>query len=226
MIRCLAKLIGATMLLAGCASAPPPAPAPQPAPNRGLFPSELVQYYDVDHPSDACLSDQELRSELLVRLRNDLMVSSLTCRQAFGGQQAFLDYVNFTTVHQQPIRTSQEVLGSFLGRYIGGSRARLFDTYITEMANVESQTVIAMGPARYCAARRQQFSQAVDFDRAGLERYLDEAVNRFRGEYNMCNPQPENPSGDYIEVDGGEPAPDDTSDSTAAAPRMSLPVGG
>jgi hypothetical protein len=212
--------------LAACnAEPPPPPPAPPPDPLAGLFPPQVAEYYDVAHPGDACLSEAELRSEMLIRLRNDLMVASLTCRSAYGGQEAFADYVDFTVTHQERIRESQHVLGDFLGRYLGGSRARLFDTYITEMANVEAQTVIAMGPPAYCSARRQQFDRAVEFDAVALNEYLDEAMRRFRSEYAMCNPLPAEDPGETIEVDADGTSPD--GDGTAVTVRpVTAPAGG
>jgi len=190
-MRRLAGLFFATVVVASCGGEPPPPPpAPTVDPLAGLFPPIFDDYFALDHPPGSCVTEEEMEADLMIRLRNEVMVSSLTCQSAYGGDQAFIDYVNFTTVHAPAIRDGQETLGNFLGRYLGGSRARLFDTYITEMANTESQTVINVSPGRYCSARRTQFEAATDFDRAALDRYLTQAMVEYGENYPLCDSEP------------------------------------
>ncbi|MEQ9815548.1 MAG: hypothetical protein RLO50_22440 [Azospirillaceae bacterium] len=189
-MRRLAGLFFTTVLVASCAEPPPPPPPPRVDPLAGLFPPIFDDYFELAHPPGACVTQEEMEADLMIRLRNEVMVSSLTCQSAYGGDQAFIDYVNFTTVHAPSIRNGQETLGNFLGRYLGGSRARLFDTYITEMANQESQTVINVSPGRYCAARRTQFETATDFDQSELDRYLTQAMVEYGENYPLCDSEP------------------------------------
>jgi hypothetical protein len=148
-----------------------------------LFPqlAEVASY----HPADSCASEEAIRADLLTQLRAGMMVTGLTCRGHFGEDKVFDRYMDFMVDHQSAIRDSQRTLGRFIGSYQRGNQNRLFDTYITRLANDESQLVNDLSAAQYCAARQAQFFAVSDFESDDeLEDYLDQWASRRAGVYN------------------------------------------
>lgn len=138
-----------------------------------LFPqlAEASRY----HPADSCASEEAVRADLLTRLRAEMMITGLTCRGHFGEEAVFDRYMDFMVDHQTAIRDSQRTLGRFIGSYSRGSQSRLFDTYITRLANDESQLVIDLSATQYCAARQAQFYAVSDFESdEELDAYIDQ----------------------------------------------------
>ncbi len=151
-----------------------------------LFPPELEAYFEVDLPANACASDEVIRADQMSQLRNQIVITGLTCRGAYPGLDEFNEYVNFTVRHQDRLRDVQSTLGSFLSQHLSGRSARLYDTYSTEIANSESQTVLALSPNGYCLARYYQFQAVTSYGDAEIQSYLDLAVERRRNSYATC----------------------------------------
>lgn len=179
------SLAFAAVLLAACQQTPsgPPAPVGLDV----LFPPELEAYFEVDLPTSGCASDEVIRADQMSQLRNQVMITGLTCRGAYPGLDEFNEYVNFTVRHQNRLRDVQTTLGTFLSRQLGGRQARLYDTYSTEIANSESQNVLALSPDGYCLARYYQFQEVTNFTDADVQSYLDLAVERRRSSYQTCS---------------------------------------
>ena len=150
-----------------------------------MFP-DLVDF-QTRHPEGACTTDEEVLADQFIRLHTQLMVTGLTCFVPYDDPDLFVAYQDFTLSFQSRIRDSQRTLGAFLGRYMGGNRNRLFDTYRTRMANAESQTVIDVSTSRYCAAQQERFYRAANFGEADLNAFLQEAATRYREHYPSCN---------------------------------------
>ena len=150
-----------------------------------MFP-DLVDF-QTRHPEGACSTDEEVLADQFIRLHTQLMVTGLTCFVPYDDPDLFVAYQDFTLSFQGRIRDSQRTLGAFLGRYMGGNRNRLFDTYRTRMANAESQTVIDVSASRYCAAQQERFYRVASFGEADLNAFLQEAAARYREHYPSCN---------------------------------------
>lgn len=150
-----------------------------------MFP-ELARF-SPPHPAGACVNEPELLAEQFMKLHTELMVTSLTCHDAYQDGNLFNQYRQFTVNHQNRIRDSQTALERFLGRYQHGNRARLFDTYRTLMANNESQTVINVSHNTYCQAQRERFYRIANFSDADLQSYIDQAATRYRDRYRVCS---------------------------------------
>jgi hypothetical protein len=174
----------AALLLAACQQSPSGPPAPEGL--DVLFPPELEAYFEVDLPTNACASEEVIRADQMSQLRNQIMITGLTCRGAYPGLDEFNEYVNFTVRHQDRLRDVQSTLGSFLARQLGGRQARLYDTYSTEIANSESQNVLEVTADGYCLARYYQFQEVTRFSDADIQNYLDLAVERRRSAYSTC----------------------------------------
>ncbi len=197
-MRLAASIICALFLLTACQTADEATvveTVTEPTPTRGglprvqldnpMFP-DLVEF-ETRHPEGACTTDEEVVADQLIRLHTQLMITGLTCFVPYDDPDLFVSYQDFTLSFQGRIRDSQRTLGAFLGRYMGGNRNRLFDTYRTRIANSESQTVIDVSASRYCAAQQERFYTVAAFGEADLDAYLQEAAAHYRPHYPACN---------------------------------------
>lgn len=176
-----------SLALAACESTEQTAelpPPPPPPPEFGIFP-ELVDYAP-NYPPGTCMSREEMMADQLAKLRTEMMVTGLTCPVPYSDPALFSRYASFTVAHQERLREGQNTIGSLLARHLGGNRARRFDTYLTEMANSESMVVTRVSTGGYCQARREQFDTVLGYSAAELTAYLEEAVERHRDDYDVC----------------------------------------
>ena len=167
------------------AAVPEPADAPQLASLEIMFP-DFTEYQPDNLPAGSCMTEQEIQGEQFIKLHTELMVTGLTCGAAYRDPALFSQYQDFTVTHQDRIRRTQTLLADFLGRYRSGNRNRLFDTYRTEVANNESQQVLDVTAAQYCARQRNRFYTASAFTDAELDAFLANAVDLYRDRYIAC----------------------------------------
>ena len=137
-------------------------------------------------PAGACYDEPEIRAEEMVRLRTQMMLAGLTCRGSFQTPDVFGVYQAFIVSQQSAIRDAQTTLGRFLSRYQGGSPGRLYDTFQTELANNEQRQLLTHGAGNFCFQFEDKFNRAAQFTPADLSSYLDQAVQRYQGEYPGC----------------------------------------
>ncbi|HET8727934.1 MAG TPA: hypothetical protein VFO41_10515 [Alphaproteobacteria bacterium] len=173
----------AVLLLAAC-SGKDVAETPAPQVSYGLFPN-LVDYRPM-YPQGTCMTEIEVLADQFIKLRTEMMITSLTCPTSYRDPELYKRYVDFTFDHQDEITASQETLGDLLGRIKRGNDRRLFDTFQTEMANVESQNVSKVSVNTYCQARWEQFNAVAQFDPEELTAYLKEAAELHRDDYTIC----------------------------------------
>lgn len=197
-MRLAASIMCALFLVTACQTADEPTvteTAAEPTSTRGGLPRVTLEdpmfpdlvAFETRHPEGACTTDNEVLADQLVRLHTQLMITGLTCHAPYDDPDLFVTYFDFTQAFQHRIRDSQRTLGDFLGRYMGGNRNRLFDTYRTRIANAESQTVIDVSAARYCAAQQERFYRVTTFGEEDLSAYLQEAATHYRPHYPACN---------------------------------------
>lgn len=187
-MRLIASLAAAVLLVSACDSdRTPPVVAAPPRPDLERLAQQRAALAQSRLPSNTCVNDDMITAEQFVLLHTELMVAGLTCASAFNDQAAFGAYQNFTTAHANRIRQVQTQVGNFLARHQRGNGARLFDTYRTEMANDESQVVIAMSPNEYCRAMHEQYYQVAQLNPQQLDAYLSDTVQRTRGGYRVCS---------------------------------------
>lgn len=186
-MRLIASLAAALLLVSACETNPTPPVAAVPRPDLERLAQQRATLAQSRLPSNTCVNDDIITAEQFVLLHTEMMVAGLTCAAAFNDQAAFGAYQNFTTAHADRIRRVQTQVGNFLARHQRGNGARLFDTYRTEMANDESQVVIAMSPTEYCRAMHEQYYQVAQLNPQQLDSYLTEAVQRSRGGYRVCS---------------------------------------
>ena len=139
----------------------------------------------LDHPG-SCVTDKEILAAQFVRLHTELMVTGLTCPAAYRDPGLFDRYQRFTVNHQSLLRDGQDVIGRFLARLRPGNRARLYDTYRTQLANYEGQLVMTMTASEYCREQYGRFYVLADLDQTALDNYLNAALETYRDAYQQC----------------------------------------
>ena len=186
-----AVLMVAVALIAGCGLLEPDERAEPAAPAARLPYDAAAPLYGraADFATrlpaaGSCPTEDERRSDLLIQLHTELMVTRLTCG---AGGVANMAYATFTERHQARLRTAQATLEGLLGRHERGNPARLFDTYRTRVANDESQTVIAAGATRYCRAQGRLLTGAGAFTDDELETFLRHALAAYGTSYPGCS---------------------------------------
>lgn len=166
---------------ASLAALPPPAPPP-PAPLKAI-PSVGTK----DLPAKACMTRNDLRNDLLVRLQTEMSVTGLTCQwKAEKGKNLLDQYATFSRRHLKKLLSSQEEHGKFLARYEKGSAPRLFDRYRTILANEEMTVAGKYGHPDYCAHRYARFNEVAVLDPKGLDAWLDAMGKAREKEYKPC----------------------------------------
>ena len=186
-----AVLMLAVALIAGCGllepdeRAEPAAPAAR-LPYDAAAPlyGRATDFATLLPATGGCATDEERRSDLLIQLHTELMVTRLTCGAEGTANMA---YATFTERHQARLRTAQATLEGLLGRHQRGSPARLFDTYRTLVANDESQTVIAAGAVRYCRVQGRLLTGAGAFTDGELTAFLRHALAAYGTRYPGCS---------------------------------------
>lgn len=189
----LKTMVGAAailMLTAGCMLDSAETPVTAQANPGGPFPAELfpepVAFEGLPQTPRACLTEDEMAATEMVRVHTMLMVTGLTCHAAYRDPDLFGKYQDFTETHQQRIRDTQSALESFLGRHLPGHRARLFDSFRTQVANSEAMVVMDVTARRYCVDQRNRFYTVVEFDPTDLEEYINQAMDVYRETYISC----------------------------------------
>ena len=159
-------------------------------PNGGPYPLALfpepVAMDSLPEDPRACLTEDEMAATEMVRVHTMLMVTGLTCHRSFRDPELFAKYQNFTEGHQQRIRETQSTLESFLAQHLRGNRARLFDTFRTQVANSEAMTVLEISAPRYCVDQRDRYYTVVEFDETELDDYIEQAVVLNQDTYTRC----------------------------------------
>ena len=187
--RVLSMVAGVLCLaLAGCTAGPPSRPAvtaaPPADPMAGLFPQ--IAAAGPRQLGPTCLTDREIQADLFTRLRTQMMVTGLTCAALLDRPELFTAYQGFLHTHGDVVLLVQQELGWVLSRGRPGSPDRLFDTYVTGLANEESVLAADISPVRYCTLRSDQFQTASRFTAWDLQAYLDEAWRRQVALYPRC----------------------------------------
>lgn len=166
-----------TAAVAVVAPPPPPPAAPKPIPSVDT----------TNLPTKACVTRNDLRNDMLVRLQTEMSVTGLTCQwKAEKGKNLLDDYATFSRRHLRQILASQAEHGRFLAKYEKGSAPRLFDRYRTVLANEEMMVAGKYGHPDYCAHRYARFQEVLALDSKGLEAWLDEMGKKRAKEYKLC----------------------------------------
>jgi hypothetical protein len=119
------------------------------------------------YPSETKLIQSPLMPDVtpadrVVALQTQTMLAGLACGAVWGDYAAFTRYADFTVRNAALLRRSQRDVAVRLGGL------EEFDSMHTRISNGESQRLLSMGDAAYCAEMRGPFYTVVALDETGL----------------------------------------------------------
>ena len=139
----------------------------------------LVRQLDAAVPAaiaDECLSRDAAVGDSALQLTTQLMVTSLTCEEAYADSTLYARYREFVATQADVLRDAQTSMIRHYRRF--GDGEALFDAYRTDLANTEAQLVLDQTPGRYCAARRSRFDSLVGAAPVNFATYAEEVARR------------------------------------------------
>ncbi|MCA8908907.1 MAG: hypothetical protein KDA49_05720 [Rhodospirillaceae bacterium] len=101
---------------------------------------------------ETCMPWNQAYAETVLRLHTQMMVTSLSCDDAYQRPALYNDYRRFTAERADLLRQAETTTSARLTR-----TDEDFDTYRTGMANAEAQLAGDVGVGVYCAARQARF---------------------------------------------------------------------
>lgn len=119
----------------------------------------------------SCYSASELRAEKLLRLHSELMVITVTCKQASTGRDLGAAYGAFTRNHLGPIKGAEGTLISHYEKTRSGKGISHLDVLRTRLANDIGQKMADISAPVYCAQLRDLVIQLADSPRPDLPDY-------------------------------------------------------
>ncbi len=103
----------------------------------------------------ACYTPTELEAEQTLRLHSELMVITVTCRQASNGDSLVPSYTEFTKQHIGMLHNAEQVMTHFYDNHGGHGEDRL-DKLRTRLGNEFGQKIADMSSAPFCLQYRDK----------------------------------------------------------------------
>lgn len=113
-------------------------------------------------PAKGCYSAEEARAENILRLHSELMVITVTCKQASTGRDLGAAYGKFTQNHIGPIKGAEGLLIQHYQKTRSGKGISHLDTLRTKLANEIGQKMADISAPLYCAQTRDVVVQLAD----------------------------------------------------------------
>ncbi|MCB9958982.1 MAG: hypothetical protein H6843_10300 [Rhodospirillaceae bacterium] len=101
---------------------------------------------------ESCMPWQQAYAETVLRLHTQMMVTSLSCEDAYERPDLYNDYRRFTADRADLLRQAETTTAARLN-----GDEQDFDSYRTGLANDEAQLAGDVGVSVYCAARQARF---------------------------------------------------------------------
>jgi len=166
-----------------------------------------------DAAAQSCVQADEQEGFNLVALKTSLMVGALTCAQQN-------QYNTFMTRFQPEILAGQQAMDGYFSRAYGIYAQNQEDTYVTELANSQSEASISMGGG-FCNANAELFDAVLALRTpADLQPYTDANPPTQPVAFTQCSVGSPQPPADTVAAAPAEtvaPAP------AAAAPTVAQP---
>jgi len=101
-----------------------------------------------------CYSPAELDAEQLLRLHSELMVISLTCKQASSGQDLISAYTGFTRNNIAVLREAEQTMIRYYDAISGGAGIANLDRLRTRLGNEYGQEIADDSAPAFCQQKR------------------------------------------------------------------------
>lgn len=130
------------------------------------------------YAADRCYAPEHVRAERLLRLHSELMVVTVTCKQASSGRDLGKAYTGFTRVNVKAIKEAEEALVGYYQAAYGGKGVDRLDTLRTKLANEIGQEVANESAPVFCGKRQDMVvalydSPPVSLDEEAARRYMN-----------------------------------------------------
>lgn len=109
--------------------------------------------------SAACYTPEQVRAEQWLRLHSELLVITLTCKQASDGRPLPDFYVAFTHKNIDPLHRAEATMTSYYKASAKGSAVSHLDTLRTKLGNEFGQKAGRMTAPQFCLAYRDKVAQ-------------------------------------------------------------------
>ncbi|MDE2030164.1 MAG: hypothetical protein KGI97_06330 [Alphaproteobacteria bacterium] len=119
----------------------------------------------------ACYTPKQMQAEQLLRLHSELMVITVTCRQASDGASLVPSYTDFTKKNIRMLHNAEQVMIGYYKAHDRGSPVARLDRLRTLLGNEYGQKSADMSAPAFCAAYR---NMVPDFDSAPVSAIRDE----------------------------------------------------
>ncbi len=130
----------------------------------GLAALSAVLAPSIGHAADACHRTSDEKSVYMRSLQTDLMVAALTC-------SANDQYNDFVHKFQALLKTDADHLRGYYKKKHGKAGAEELNTFVTRLANDESERSIQQGQSAYCENATKLFQSALALAPGQLEDY-------------------------------------------------------
>jgi hypothetical protein len=114
------------------------------------------------------------------RVYAELLVAALACERFYGLADGYETYVDFSTRHEGLLTETQGTLE----RYLGSTAA--FDSYVTRLANEQTQQLAEYGTGRYCEIHSSRFDSLIDAAPGSVRGYMEELAGRLLARQRGC----------------------------------------
>ena len=106
------------------------------------------------HAASRCYGPAEIDAERVLRLHSEMMVVTVTCKQASTGRDLVRAYTAFTRRHVNQIKEAETTMADYYASAYGGDGISRLDTLRTKLANEFGQLVADESAPAFCAQRR------------------------------------------------------------------------
>lgn len=138
------------------------------------------------HAAKGCYKAEERRAEQILRLHSELMVATVTCKQASTGRDLGAAYTKFTRNNLGPIKGAEGTLISHYEKTREGKGINHLDVLRTRLANNIGQKMADMSAPVYCAQMRDLVVQMADSPQPTLVDYASATYGGIKTDEPMC----------------------------------------
>ncbi len=132
-----------------------------------LFGAALVFSAAPALAAPSCYAPAQMRAEHLLRFHSELMVITVTCRQASDGRALTPAYTYFTRKNVSKLQDAEQTMMAYYKSNKKGNPVQYLDSLRTRLGNEAGQKVAKVSAPVFCATNRDkvvQFAAATGAD--------------------------------------------------------------
>ena len=134
----------------------------------------------------SCYKPEQTQAEHWLRLHSELMVITVTCRQASDGQPLPAAYGAFTQKNLPALRQAEQTMISYYKATAKGDAVSKLDRLRTQLGNEFGQKVADMSAPEFCAAYRDKVVQFTDSSTSDVKDHVQRMASSERPYVQSC----------------------------------------